>query len=64
MQCEYQECTSQNATPRPSLTCYVNIDGIPTEELNPKPILCDEHWEEYAAYWTEMWDEYRASQGF
>lgn len=64
MQCEYPECINQNATPRPSMTCYVNSKGIPTDELNPKPVLCDEHAEEYVDYWNEMWAEYRSSQGF
>jgi hypothetical protein len=46
------------------MTCYVNTDGVATDELNPKPILCEEHWEEYVEYWQEMWAEYRNSQGF
>jgi hypothetical protein len=46
------------------MTCYVDAEGHATEEKNPKPVLCDEHAEEYAAYWQEMWDEWRASQGF
>lgn len=45
------------------MTCYINEEGIPTDELNLKPVLCDEHAEEYADYWNEMWAEYRSSQG-
>lgn len=67
MQCKRPGCTSQNAIQRPSMTCYVNMDGVPTDdptdELNPKPVLCDEHAEEYEDYWNDMWAEYRSSQG-
>lgn len=63
MQCEYPDCPSTDATERPSLTCYVNNEGVPTDQLNPKPVLCDGHWAEYEDYWLEMWAEYRSSQG-
>jgi len=60
--CEYPDC-AESAARRPSMTCYVNTNGIPTDELNPKPVLCSEHWEEYVSHWNEMWAEYRSSQG-
>jgi len=63
MQCERQGCTNKNALQRVSMTCYINLEGVAAEELNPKPILCDECWEEYQDYWNEMWAEYRSSQG-
>ena len=64
MQCEHPGCTNQDATPRASMTCYVDSEGVATEEKNPKPVLCDKHGEEYVDYWNEMWAEYRSSQGF
>jgi hypothetical protein len=45
------------------MTCYVDIEGRATEELNPRPILCEEHYAEYVAEWNERWAEYRNSQG-
>lgn len=63
MTCEFPNCILSDAISRPSMTCYVNIEGMPTEELNPRPILCEQHWEEYVDYWNEMWAEYRSSQG-
>lgn len=64
MQCECPNCSATDAVQRPSLTCYVNSEGAPTDELNHKPVLCEAHWVEYEDYWTEMWDEWRSSQGF
>ena len=63
MQCERQDCKNKDAVPRVSMTCYVNLEGVATEEINPRPILCDECWKEYQDYWNEMWAEYRSSQG-
>ena len=63
MQCEHPDCMSQDATPRASMTCYVNMEGVATDELNPKPVLCDDHAAEYEDYWNDMWAEYRNSQG-
>lgn len=62
-QCTGPDCQRQDAVARPSMTCYVDSEGKPTEELNPRPVLCEEHFEEYVEYWQEMWDEYRSSQG-
>jgi hypothetical protein len=58
--CEYPECRL-NGIERSSMTCYIDSEGVPTEEKNPKPVLCDEHAEEYTDYWGEMWTEYRSS---
>lgn len=63
LKCEHCNDESLEVKVRYSLTCFVDGKGIPTEELNPRPILCNECWEEYAEYWKSMWDEYWNSQG-
>lgn len=62
MECEYKGCDAPAAI-RHSMTCYVDENGHATEAMNPKPVLCEEHWEEYREYWQNMWDEYHSGLG-
>jgi hypothetical protein len=64
--CEYWEspwnyCGGQ-VTLRDSMTAYHWKSGEPNP--NRKFMCCDEHYEDYVEYWTEMWDEYYSSIGY
>ena len=45
------------------MTAYVDDEGNPTEEKNPRPVLCEDDWREYYEYWQERWDEYNSQRG-
>jgi hypothetical protein len=48
-----------------SMTAY-HFEGEKNsaEDPNKDFYCCDAHYKEYEAFWQDMWDEYRASQGF
>ena len=58
-ECGYNKVTVKH---RDSMTAYY-WDGKGDDPNDPGN-LCDICYEEYRAYWTEKWDEYRSSQGF
>jgi hypothetical protein len=60
-----ERCNSSNAKLWPSMTAYstagMNLDL--EDDPNAKVFLCHCCHEDYVEYWTEMWNEYKSSQG-
>jgi hypothetical protein len=52
---------------RPRLNAWTRLlldDELLGEAPDPNkdPLLCDECYEDYRSYWSEMWDEYNRSR--
>ncbi len=63
MQCAYCE-SKEPARIISSMTAYPT-KLPPDDPLNPNYVgpMCKPCEDDYVAYWTDMWDNYRASQG-
>lgn len=60
-----EKCGGPDPSFQPSLTAYsstgldIELDDLPNRAV----FLCPSCYAEYVDYWTEMWREYRSSQG-
>lgn len=62
MKCDECGYTADSVKHRDGMTAYHwNGEG---EDPNDPGNLCDLCYEEYVAYWSERWAEYRSSQGY
>lgn len=56
LECGECEQVSEDVKERTAMTAY-HWDGT-GENPNAPPVLCDECWGDYHAYWQERWDDY------
>lgn len=59
--CEY--CNQFGAQRRLALTAYHWDKKLSDIDPNRDVFLCAKCYQGYVDYWTEMWEEYRSSQG-